>query len=144
MFRRLPYDMPARTRVYNVLSSPARIAYSMRMGRVTSGQLRLHWAKRNFFQKVDPKKPKEFSRAVKYLNKQQSTVPTLIDEDGSEAHTSSQKANMLNSFFSKCFDSLSATVDESAYNGLLPFDAHPEELFVMWIVCTRCPRSGYL
>ena len=76
--------------------------YKLKRNKVTS---ELRRAKRDFFQKINPKKPKEFWRAVKYLNKQQSTVPTLIDEDGTEAHSSSQKADMLNSFFSKCFNS---------------------------------------
>ncbi len=38
-----------------------------------------------------------FWKAIKFLNKQQSSVPSLTDEDGHEAHTGSQKADMLNS-----------------------------------------------
>ena len=35
-----------------------------------------------------PKNPKEFWRAVKYLRKQQSTIPTLTDDSGTTTHTS--------------------------------------------------------
>ena len=72
------------------------------------GTRELRKAKQNFFLKINSRKPKEFWRAVKYLNKQQTTIPSLIDEDGNQAHTSSQKADMLNLFFSRCFNSLSA------------------------------------
>ena len=36
---------------------------------------------------------------MKYLNKQQSTIPTLVDENNVEATGNSEKADMLNSFF---------------------------------------------
>ena len=45
---------------------------------------------------------------MKYLNKCQSNIPTLTNEDGIEAITGAQKADMLNSFFSKCFNYRSA------------------------------------
>jgi hypothetical protein len=64
----------------------------------------LRSAKRSYFQKLNPKKPKEFWRAIKYLNKQKTTIPTLVDDDNVEATSNSEKADMLNSFFSKCFN----------------------------------------
>ena len=100
--------------------------YRIMRNRVTS---ELRQAKRNFFQLIDPKKPKEFWKAVKFLNKQQSSVPSLTDEDGNEAHTSFQKADMLNSFFSKCFNPLSAPLDESGSGKPSHLDEFPDELF---------------
>ena len=88
----------------------------------------LRKAKKAYFQKINPKKPKEFWRAVKYLSKQQSSIPTLMDEDGNEALTGAQKADMLNKFFSKCFNRRSAPLEawsESDFN--LP-DNPPDEL----------------
>ena len=61
-------------------------------------------AKSTFFKKLNPKNPKEFWRAVKFLNKKQSSIPTLSD-DSREASTGSEKANLLNDYFSKCFNS---------------------------------------
>ena len=42
----------------------------------------LRKAKKSYFQKINPTNPKEFWRAINYLTKQQSSIPTLIDEDG--------------------------------------------------------------
>ena len=88
----------------------------------------LRGVKKSYFQKINPKKPKEFWRTIKYLSKQQSSIPTLADEDGNEALTGSQKADMLNKFFSNCFNCLSAPLkdwSESDFN--LPDDP-PDEL----------------
>ena len=41
---------------------------------------------------------------MKYLNKQQSTIPTFVDENNAEATSNSEKADMLNSFFTECFN----------------------------------------
>ena len=61
-------------------------------------------AKQSYFQRLNPKKSKEFWRAMKYLNKQQSTIPTFVDEYNVEATDNFEKADMLNSFLSKCFN----------------------------------------
>ena len=58
-----------------------------------------------------------------------ASVPSLTDEDGNEAHTSFQKADMLNSFFSKCFNPLSAPLDESGSGRPSHLDEFPDELF---------------
>ena len=72
----------------------------------------LRRVKESYFQKINPKKPKEFWRAIKYLSKQQSSIPTLVDEDGNEALTGSQKADMLSKFFSICFNRLSTPLND--------------------------------
>ena len=80
----------------------------------------LHRAKLKFFQKINPRNPKEFWRAIKYLNKQQSSIPSLVDEDGNKAATGAQKADMLNKFFSRCFNSRCAPLEELSDNTFLP------------------------
>ena len=39
-------------------------------------------------------------------------IPTLTDEDGNEALTGAQKADMLNKFFSNCFNHHSAPLED--------------------------------
>ena len=81
-----------------------------------------------YFKKLNPRKPKEFWRAVKYLRKQQSTIPTLTDDTGDVAHISLQKAEMMNKFFAKCFNSQSAPL-EGAVTSTTALDDNPEELY---------------
>ena len=83
--------------------------YRRMRNKVTS---ELRTAKRSYFQRLNPKNPKEFWKSIKFLNKKQSSIPTLTDEDGNEALTGSQKAEMLNSFFSKCFNRSSAPLED--------------------------------
>ena len=99
--------------------------YRLKRNKITQ---ELRQAKLGYFKKLNPKKPKEFWRAVKYLKKEQSTIPTLTDEDGTIAHTSSQKAEMLNTFFTKCFNSQTAPLEEntSSPNSL---NENPEDLY---------------
>ena len=65
---------------------------------------------------------------MKYLNKCQSNIPTLIDEDGIEASSGSQKADLLNLFFSKCFNCKSAPL-RIEDNSFFPLDHHSTELY---------------
>ena len=76
--------------------------------------LELRQAKQAYFRKLNPRKPKEFWQAMKHLRKQQSSIPTLTDDDGTVAHTSTEKAEMLNTFFAKCFNSESTPLEENA------------------------------
>ena len=59
-------------------------------------------AKSSYFQRLNPKDKKQFWKAIKYLNKQQSSIPTLHYQD-TAAESNSEKANLLNEFFSACF-----------------------------------------
>ena len=89
----------------------------------------LHCAKRSYFQKLNPKNPKEFWKAIKYLSKKQSSIPILTDEDGKEAATGLQKADMLNSFFSKCFNPSSTPLKDWSESDILPDPGElPDEL----------------
>ena len=64
---------------------------------------------------------------MKYLTKCQSNIPTLTDKDGIEASSGSQKADLLNSFFSKCFNHKSAPlgIEDNSF----PLDHHSTELY---------------
>ena len=95
--KKLINSIKKRNRLYKQGKLSGNLSkYRLKRNKVTS-ELRL--ARRNFFQKLNPRKPKEFWRAMKYLNKCQSNIPTLIDEDGIEASSGSQKADLLNLFF---------------------------------------------
>lgn len=63
----------------------------------------LRSAKRSYLAQLNPRDPKSFWKTVKFLNKNQNTIPTLSQGD-IVASTSTDKANMLNEFFSSCFN----------------------------------------
>ena len=67
----------------------------------TLAQLRL--AKQRYFHKLNPKDPKKFWKAIKFLNKSKQSIPTL-SLDGTVANSDVDKANLLNSFFCSCFN----------------------------------------
>ena len=114
--KRLVNQIKRRNFLYKRGKLPGNLSKYKSMRNKVTRELRK--AKQNFFLKSNPRKPKEFWQAVKYLNKQQTTIPSLIDEDGNQAHTSSQKADMLNLFFSRCFNSLSAPLEEVTDNNV--------------------------
>ena len=65
------------------------------------GELRT--AKSAYFHKLNPSNPRQFWKAVKHLNKSSSSIPVLTHND--VTHDSDEaKANVLNSFFSSCFN----------------------------------------
>ena len=60
-------------------------------------------AKRRYFLRLNPKEPKKFWKAIKFLNKRVRSIPTLTQ--GSDVASSEiDKAAMLNNFFVKCFN----------------------------------------
>ena len=63
----------------------------------------LRSAKRDFFNSLLPSNSKQFWKVVKLVNKQHTQIPSLYFEQ-SEATTHREKADMLNSFFSKCWN----------------------------------------
>ena len=60
-------------------------------------------AKLQFFQSLDPTKPKQFWKAIKALSKGASVILPLIHE-GVTANSPLGKANMLNNYFATCFN----------------------------------------
>ena len=62
-------------------------------------------AKSTYFRRLTTRNSKQFWKIVKRVSKKEITIPTLTDNNTSEtATTSAEKANMLNSFFSRCFN----------------------------------------
>ena len=59
--------------------------------------------KQQYFHKLQFSNQKDFWKAIKVLNKQDSTIPTLW-EDNIPVTTSSGKADVLNRFFQDCFN----------------------------------------
>ena len=85
-------------------------------------------AKSSYFQRLNPKDKKQFWKAVKYLNKQQSTIPTLHYQD-TAAESNSEKASLLNEFFSTCFNRdipPLSPADTDHHN--VQYDSCPEDL----------------
>jgi len=74
--------------------------YKKMRNRVTS---MLRNGKKLFFQNLNPHNNKQFWKATKYLRKQTSSIPTLSHNNVTTS-TDQDKANMLNSFFSTCFN----------------------------------------
>ena len=60
-------------------------------------------AKLQFFQSLDPTKPKQFWKAIKALSKGASVIPPLTHK-GVTADSPLSKANMLNNYFATCFN----------------------------------------
>ena len=56
-----------------------------------------------FFRSFNPSNPKQFWKIAKLLNKNNSSIPSLV-KNGYTATTDSDKATMLNGFFSECFN----------------------------------------
>ena len=51
-----------------------------------------------------------------FNDKQRSTIPTLVDEHKVEATSNIEKADMLNSFFSKCFNPSGVLGENAGYS----------------------------
>ena len=63
----------------------------------------LRSAKAAYFRKLNPANPKQFWKAVKYLNEGSSSIPVLTHNNRT-FNSDEDKANILNSFFSSCFN----------------------------------------
>ena len=75
--------------------------YNRLLGQTVS-QLRL--AKKAFFQKINPKWPKEFWKACKLLCKSSnSSIPVLIS-DSIITQSSTEKAELFNTYFTSCYN----------------------------------------
>ena len=59
--------------------------------------------KKLFFQNLNPHNNKQFWKAMKYLRKQTSSIPNL-SYNNVVSSMDQEKANMLNDYFSKCFN----------------------------------------
>ena len=85
----------------------------------------LKLAKKRYFRSLNPKDSKKFWKAVKSLNKSKQSILTL-SHDGEVACDDADKANLLCSFFSFCFNQSCAPISPSSNHPLrFPF---PDEL----------------
>ena len=51
---------------------------------------------KKYYRRLNPRSPKEFWIAIKYLNKNKQSIPTLV-HNCTVAHSDTKKADMLNS-----------------------------------------------
>ena len=94
--RSIVKSMKKRNQLYKKANKTGNF-YQYKLARNrTLSQLKL--AKRRYFQTLNPKNPKKFWKAVKFLNKSKQSIPTL-SLDGAVANSDIDKANLLNSFF---------------------------------------------
>ena len=87
----------------------------------------LRSAKKAYFCRLNPRKPKDFWKACKLLNKTPSSIP-VISNNNSTACTNVDKAELLNSFFASCFNKSHLPLDESDYQSIICTEGIPEEL----------------
>ena len=71
-------------------------------------------SKSKFFNNLNPKSSKSFWSAVKYLNKQESSIPTLITNECS-TETDEDKADLLNTYFAECFNRSQPSLSSECY-----------------------------
>ena len=60
-------------------------------------------AKQNYFDSLTSANSKQFWKTFKLVNKQEGSIPAL-SQDNVNAVTDEEKSNMLNSYFSKCWN----------------------------------------
>ena len=63
----------------------------------------LQTAKQNYFDSLTFANNKQFWEIVKLVNKQEGSIPVL-SQDNVNAVTDEEKSNMLNTYFSKCWN----------------------------------------
>jgi len=65
----------------------------------------MHKAKGHFFKKFNPSSSKQFWKTVKILNKNNVSIPRpALERNGTTVTKDSDKASMLNQYFSECFN----------------------------------------
>ena len=94
----------------------------------------LHRAKANYFRKLNPRDSKQFWKAVKYLKKQQCTIPTL-EQGGLTTNTDLKKAKCL---FSSCFNNSHPPLMHSHSHSLSEMPCLPEMLHTVTEVTRVC------
>ena len=103
--RNLPWlnkDVRSAMRKRNTIFKKAGYSAKFRSARIRVIGM-LCRAKANYFKNLNPRDSKQFWKAVKYLNKQQSTITTLQHDEQTD-NTDLQKAELLNTFFSTTFN----------------------------------------
>ncbi len=86
----------------------------------------LRRSKKEYFAKLNPKDLKKFWKTVKSLKKTSQSIPTL-SHNGACASDDMEKGNMLNSFFSTCFNTSHPPLSDDNQNMFASSDC-PVEL----------------
>ena len=74
----------------------------------------LRRAKQKYFDScINSASNKQFWKTIKSLKRDAVIIPTLTDDDHNEAIGDQDKANMLSSFFSKCFNTIQPPLSDS-------------------------------
>lgn len=100
----------------------------------------LRQARKAYFQKLNPKSPKQFWKIYKLLNITNSTIPTLVHGD-TTAQTNVQKAEMLNSFFETCFNKSLSPVKNINTDFRIPTSS---DTFLSTLLCSEEKISDLL
>ena len=88
----------------------------------------LHCAKKDYLQKLSLSWSKKFRSAIKHVTKgKNSSLPTL-SLNGTEAHSHSEKVEVLNEFFSQCFNYCTPPLDYSDMDQLEKVGQFPNEI----------------
>ena len=89
----------------NKLFKQAKISGDFSKYKVARNQTlqQLRTAKHSYLAQLNPRDPKAFWKTVKFLSKNQNSIPTLTQGE-TVASQSTEKASMLNNFFSSCFN----------------------------------------
>ena len=102
-------------------------------------------AKSRYFKCLNPSNPKTFWKLVKCLTKQTSSIPILKDSQEKVVQDDTEKATLLNEFFSSCFNSAQPPLNMSDYNELNQpdQDSCPEQLLctedeILEMLLTSC------
>ena len=98
-------------------------------------------AKKAYFNNLTMADKKTFWKTMKYVHKEQSTVPPL-SHNGTTVQGDTGKANMLNTFFSECFNTVLPPLserDRTSQHLRQPPDECPDEL-----LCTESEILKFL
>ena len=74
---------------------------------------KLKYAKKKFFKSLNPSNKKLFWKATKIMTKKRTRIPVLKSENGELISNDYGKAEILNKFFSNCFNVSEAPLTES-------------------------------
>ena len=90
----------------------------------------LRESKQRYFDKLNQADKNEFWKIMKQCNNNSSTIPTLQTTSGATAHSSLDKANVLNKFFYDCFNHSCPPLTECSHNfeREMPPEDCPEQL----------------
>ena len=101
----------------------------------------LRQAKHVYFQDVNHCDNKKFWKIVKRLTKCRSAIPSLQVDDTVTAHTDSEKANLLNNFFTSCFNTLAPPLEQQSNGSTQSLTSCTDDLFCSVEEVTELLRS---